>query len=172
MNHLTDDLINKYLDDDVEVSEINFINKHLDECISCKESYESLKDIHSGLMMIKESVPSADFTSVFMRKLERKKNIIKEQNYFFIIVLSFFSAAVIAILGYAISALSPDYSISADVNKYITDFSGKYEAAAKWYNSFAKGQNLTIVGSVLSLGILISAYFFYDTHKTLKNLLK
>jgi hypothetical protein len=172
MNHLNDDLLNKYIDEDAEVSEINLINEHISSCNECMTRLNSLKAIHFQLMRMESSSPSEDFTAKLMKRLERSVRRKKEQTYFFSVIFSVLLVLVLIIAGCAVSISSVKLAGYADIGNYLSNLNSHYDVILTWLKKVSQARSLTLIGSVLSLGILISAYFFYDTHKAIKNLLK
>jgi hypothetical protein len=79
---------------------------------------------------------------------------------------------IVAILGYLISITDFGFSFSAETGKYISEYSNRYSSVIANLQKLISGRNLTMIGSILSMGIIIMAYFFYNNHKTFKNILK
>lgn len=172
MNHLTDDLINKYIDDETTVSESGEIADHLKCCPACSAKVNSMRSIHSSLLAIKEESPSLNFSSQFMERLARNLKRKKQQKYFILTVFSAFTALIFAVLGYLISESTFSLSFSSDTAKYVSEYTNRYSEFVGMMQHYISGRNLTLLGSMLSMGIIISAYFFYNSHKTFKNVLK
>jgi len=172
MNHLTDDLLNKIIDGEASVAESNFTAGHVPTCASCAEKLEAMKKVHANLLALKEESPSVNFTAVLMGKLERSLKRKKQQKYFVSFIFALFIILILTSLGYLISISQFSLSFSAESGKYISEYVNRYSSVADDLHKLISGRNLTMIGSVLSMGIIISAYLFYSNHKTFKNSLK
>ena len=172
MNHITDNLLNKFIDDESEVSEINYLNEHIKVCGICKERLESLKHVNMQLCELKEYSPSIDFTAVLMKKLERSLKRKKEQVWFFSFVLSVFALIILGIIGYLVSITTFDFSASENMIKYAESLSKGYKDSFSWLTDIPIKRNLIFIESIFSLAVLISGWFFYDSQKRMRNILK
>jgi len=161
MNNIDDELLNKYLDGELNQDEKDLVKISIESSLEVKKRYEALLKAHSLLNSIKEESPSIDFTKLVMNKLNKKSVIVKQQKFFLLSILSLLGLVILGITGYVlfqvISSMQPTQS-SEMVTTYTKDL-GDYIS-----NLFGQ-KNITILGSVLSCIMLISGYFLYDYQK-------
>ncbi len=161
MNNINDELLNKYLDDELNQDEKVLVKISIESSLEVKKRYEALLKAHSLLNSIKEESTSIDFTKLVMKKLNNKSVVAQQQKYFLLSILSLLGLIILGITGYVlyqvISSIQPIQS-SEVVTTYAKDL-GDYVS-----NLFGQ-KNLTIFGSVLSFIMLISGYFLYDYQK-------
>jgi cytochrome b subunit of formate dehydrogenase len=161
MKNINDELLNKYLDDELNREEKDLVKTAIENSLEVKERYEALLKAHNLFKSIEEESPSTDFTKLVMNKLNKRSAIDQQQKYFLLSILSLLGLIIVGITGYAlyqvISAIQPIQSseivttYSKDLGDYISNLFGQ--------------KNLSIFGSVLSFIMLISGYFLYDYQK-------
>ncbi len=161
MKNINDELLNKYLDDELDREEKDLVKVAIENSSKVKKKYDALIKIHNLLKNIDEESPSIDFTKLVMKKINSKSAIDRQQKYFLLSVLSMLGLIILGVVGYAlyqvISSMQPIQS-SEIVTNYSKDL-GDY-----FSNLFGQ-KNLAIFGSVLSFVMLISGYFLYDYQK-------
>jgi hypothetical protein len=172
VNHLSDTQLNKLLDDEVEISAISKINEHLEVCELCRNKLKSLKTIHGSLYTLKEEETPLNFTFLLMRRVEKSLKRKQEQKYFYSTIVASFFIIILGIIGYIVSTSSFVASSTVDLSKYLGSFEGNYNEALKWVNKYFGMQSLTLIGSILSMGVILTAFYFYDSLKTMKNFFK
>jgi len=172
MSHLTETQVNKYIDGETEISETGMIEEHAADCPACRKMIEGHKQVHGSLFSMKESAAPLGVTEKIMRQIERSLKRQKEQRYYTLGVAGLFSAMIFAIILYLISITTFSFSVSESIAGFMGDWRQKFDKAAFVTNKILEGQNLKIIGSILSMGIIISAYIFYNSKKNFRNLLK
>ncbi|MGE5458305.1 MAG: hypothetical protein ACM3RX_08110 [Methanococcaceae archaeon] len=104
-----------------------------------------------------------DIASKVMMRIQRRKKQKQEQKRFFIGIVSVFAIISLAITGtilYKIIESAPNIQISL-VDNSVNYFN---KAADFIYRMFPSG-GVSIIGSVISLGLIITAYFYFDLNK-------
>lgn len=161
MKNINDELLNKYLDDELSREEKDLVKTSIENSSEVKKRYEALLKAHNLFNSVEEESLSIDFTKLVMKKLNYKSAIAQQQKYFLLTILSLLGLIILGITGYAfyqvISSIQPIQS-SEIVTTYSKDL-GDY------VSSLFGQKNLTILGSVLSFIMLISGYFLYDYQK-------
>jgi len=82
MEHLNSELVNKYIDNELDESEVTFVYKHLSECQTCRNEISFAKKMVANLHKA-QVYPSPVFSKTVMTKItsvERTKSKIK--NFF------------------------------------------------------------------------------------------
>lgn len=158
MNNINDELLNKYLDNELSREEKDLVKTSIESSSEVKKRYEVLLKAHNLFSRIEEESPSIDFTKLVMKKLNNKSAIAQQQKYFLLYILSLLGLVILGIIGYVlyqvISSIQP-----AQSSKIVTTYS---KDLGDFVSNLFGQKNLTIFGSVLSFIMLISGYFLYD----------
>lgn len=170
MNHLNDEILNKYIDNELSGRELSDINDHIKICDQCLNLIKAHKLADQQLKKLELFSPSKDFTEILMKKVHLVARPFQpKKSYFFRFVFSFMLIGALGVVIAAFASIPADTSQGISVNEYVYEeiihfFSG--------YKNIITSRNASIVGAVLSFVILISAYFIYDSHKNFKNRLE
>lgn len=169
MNNLSDETLNKYIDGELSLKEKREADELLANSPDDNKRLNALLIFHKEIKRIKETETSLGFTAALMKKLQRRNKSIKEQRNFILVMSSIFAAFAVLIFGFIIySGLSqPQETQNSQnyTNILTTFFQSIGSITAKLFT--AKG--MSIFGSIVSLAILISGYFFFDSIKTSKH---
>jgi len=167
MIELNDEILNKYLDEELEQAELLKVLELLKESAEARNRLRVLQAVHSGLKEMKEYSPSEGFTSIIMGKLYSKVKSKKDQKIFIYSVSGVFIVLCLIIAGIALSIIlnSAAASSSGELNQNIISYTEKIAGIIR---SIFSGSGISIFGSVLSLGIIIFSYFFFEFQKNLK----
>jgi len=164
MSNISDEMLNKYIDNELSAEEVRIINDAIKNIPELKSRYLALVNADKILHKMNLESVTPDFSKSVLQKIQRRKVLAKQQKYFLFIVLSFLGIIVLGTVVYIfyqiISSSAPESSrvvttYSKCLGNYISDLFGK--------------KNITIFGSVLSFVMLVSAYFFYEYQKKSKN---
>ncbi len=165
MNLLTDEILNEFLDGNLNEQKREEVEKLLASSENDRKRFSALKVIHDELSQLKEDETSKDFTQLVISKLGKKFELPRHQKYFIFIIASIFIFICVGIVAYVattiISTSSPQTE-SIQVNETIYQLSNGLILELKQIFS---SKNLSLIGLVLSLGIIISGYFFFENQK-------
>ena len=104
-----------------------------------------------------------------MAKIKVKARARKKDSALVITFGSVLVGACLFIIGYIIFNLpagqSSGTASGADLKAYINVFAGMFESFSKLLTA----TNISILGSIISFGLLISGYFFFESIKHTKN---
>jgi hypothetical protein len=167
MIELDDDLLNKYIDGELEKEMMKQVMTKLESSSQDMMKYKTLLSVHNELMKMPVEEVSSNFTSNLMLKVQRSLKSKREQNFFIVSVLSLFFLICIGIIGYLLA----NYIFTAEPNSYdvVTQFTERSEDFITLLKNFFSKENISIIGSIFSFILLISGYFFYDSLKHSKN---
>ena len=164
MININDELLNKYLDNELNREEKDLVKTAIENSPELKKKYAALLDVNNLLKNMELDTPVSDFTKLVMNKISSKTSTARQQKYFLFTILSIFGVIALGITGFIfyqiISSIQP-----GDSSEVVTTYSkniGDY-----FSNLFGK-KNLSIFGSLLSFIMLISGYFLYDFQKRSK----
>ena len=100
-----------------------------------------------------------------MNRIRNKFVLPRRQNYFVLSVASFFILICVAIITYLVVVIissAPPQSESIQISDTVYQIS---DALINELKKLFSGKNLSIIGSIFSLGIMISGYFFFEHQK-------
>lgn len=161
MKNIDDELLNKYLDEELSREEKDLVKTAIDNSIEVKKRYEALLKAHTLLKSIEEYSTSIDFTKSVMNKLGNRNAIAQQQKHFLFLILSLLGLIILGTTGYVFYQIISSMQLSESTLVVTT-----YSKGIGDYISHLFGQkNLTIFGSVLSFIMLVSGYFLYDYQK-------
>ena len=169
MMQITDEILNKYLDGELSVEEVKQIKSTLHNSDELQRKYNALKLVHDSLSFLKEDEVSPAFTEKLMKQLVTRSTVPKQQKYFIASVVTFISILCLVIFGFSISAIISASSSSKEETKSVFDSvsnlsGGLVEALQQLFS----GAGLSIIGSIFSIIVLISGYFFFEMQKRTK----
>ena len=100
MIDINDELLNRYLDGELDFKERTELEKYLNENKSARKRFNSLKLVHSSLVRLQEDSPSMNFTDKVMMSISRKSKSKSSQKYFIISISSFIVLLCMLIFGF------------------------------------------------------------------------
>ena len=170
MIKITDEILNKYLDGELSNEESNEVKAQLDSSVELQKKFSALKLIHEKLFDLKEDEVSSDFTTSVMNKIGKRRFAVpKQQKYFIVSVAAFIILLCLLIFGFSISAIISSAQASTGESKSITDsLTNLSEGLVVIMKDLFSGKGLSVIGSIFSIVILISGYFFFEMQKRAK----
>ena len=105
MNQITDEILNKYLDGELNALESEQVKAALHSSEDLQRKFNALKIIHDNLSGLKEDELSSDFTDRLMKKIVKRSTVPKQQKYFIASIVSFITLLCLVIFGFSISAI-------------------------------------------------------------------
>jgi len=115
--------------------------------------------------LLKEDRTGEDFTKQVMSRLGKKFELPRQQKYFVFVISSIFIFICIGIVAYTVTTIistSSPQSESIEVTETVHQLSNGLIYELK--NIFSS-KNLSLIGLIFSLGIIISGYFFFENQK-------
>jgi len=169
MNQITDEILNKYLDGDLNREEAEQVKSAILNSEELQRKFNALKLVHDNLYIIKEDEVSPGFTDKLMKQIVKRSVVPKQQKYFIASVATFITLLCLVIFGFSISAMISATSSSIGDSKSVFDsVSGLSEGLVKALQHLFSGAGLSIIGSIFSIIVLISGYFFFEMQKRSK----
>ena len=170
MIKITDEILNKYLDGELIREEIQEIDQLVNASPDLQKRFNALKLVHKKLSDLKVDEVSAGFTETLMKQITKKKFVIpKQQKYFIASVATFITILCLVIFGFSISAvISSTPSSIADSGSVFDSIPNLSEGIITTLKQLFSGTGLSIIGSVFSIIVLISGYFFFEMQKRSK----
>jgi hypothetical protein len=170
MIQITDEILNKFLDGELNREEVEQVNSALRGSEELRTKFNALKLVHENLNKLEEDVVSINFTESLMKQIVKKQFVIpKQQKYFIASVVTFITILCLVIFGFVISALISSVSQPEAESKSVLDsVSYLTDGLVQNLKQLFSGTGLSIIGSIFSIIILISGYFFFEMQKRVK----
>lgn len=165
MIEITDELLNKYIEGELDAKTVREINDLMKDSEELKIRFNVLIKVHEELKKIEMKETKPDFTSVLMSKIIKPVKSRKSDRAFILSISGVFVIFCLAILGIAIyySVISlgqtgQTHSLTQNVFSYTETFIGVIR------NYFSQG-SVSLLGLIMSFIIIISGYFFFENKK-------
>ncbi|MDH3269381.1 MAG: hypothetical protein OEM46_11060 [Ignavibacteria bacterium] len=169
MIQITDEILNKYLDGELNREQAEQVKSALRNSEELQRKFNALKLVHDRLSIIKEDEVSPGFTDNFMKQILRRSAVPKQQKYFIVSVATFLTLLCLVIFGFSISAMiSATSSSIGDSKSVFESIPNLGDGLVKILKHLFSGAGLSIIGSVFSIVVLISGYFFFEMQKRSK----
>jgi len=169
MIQITDEILNKYLDSELNREQAEQVKSAIRNSEELQRKFNALKLVHDNLSIIKEDEVSPGFTDKLMKQIVKRSVVPKQQKYFIASVATFITLLCLVIFGFSISAMISSTSSSIGDSKSVFDsVSGLSEGLVKALQHLFSGAGLSIIGSIFSIIVLISGYFFFEMQKRSK----
>ena len=170
MIQITDEILNKYLDGELGGEQTEQVKAQLIASVELQKKFNSLKLVHENLLNIKEDVVSSEFTDLLMSKIGKQRFAVpKKQKYFIVSVAAFITMLCLLVFGFSISAIISSSPSSSGQSKTIIDsLTHLSDSPVKFMKVLFNGRGLSVIGSIFSIVIIISGYFFFEMQKRAK----
>jgi hypothetical protein len=169
MSRLDDEILNKYIDGELEADEFDKVSKILSSSVEDNRRFLALQRVHDELRNAEVPELSPKFTAAVMSKIKGKAKLRKKDRAFAVTLGVVFVGACLFIIGFVLFNLPGGQSAGAssgtDLKIYVNAFTRILESFSKFFTS----TNISIIGSIISFGLLISGYFFFESIKHTKN---
>jgi anti-sigma factor RsiW len=166
MKTLSDDILNKYIDGELSRDEMRAVEETIKNSGQDRMEITALKRTDLSLKNIKLIEVRSNFTSIVMNKIQRSLRSQQEQKKFIVGIISVFSAMCLAIVGFVGFEIIRNYNPTA--SSAIRDFIKYVTNASQLISGIFNSRNISIIGGVFSLGLVISAWFFFDYSRMLR----
>lgn len=170
MIKITDEILNKYLDGELNKEEALEVDRLINASPELQKKFNALILVHKKLSGLNQDEVSAGFTETLMKQIVKKRFVIpKQQKYFIASVATFISILCLVIFGFSISAvISSTTSSIADSTTIFDSIPNLSEGIVSTIKQLFSGTGLSIIGSIFSIILLISGYFFFEMQKRSK----
>ena len=170
MIQITDEVLNNYLDGELSREEVEQVNSQLRNSEELQRKFNALKLVHEKLTYLEKDELDDRFTVELMKKIAKRKFVVpKQQKYFIVSIATFITLLCLVIFGFSISAVISSSSSSIGESKSVVDtLTTLSDGLVKFIEKIFTGQGLSIIGSIFSLIIIVSGYFFFEMQKRAK----
>lgn len=164
---IDDDILNRYLDNELNDSDTRELEKLLSGSPELRRKMNLLKMVDSSLKNLPDESPSPDFTSSVMNKIRTIKPSGRSQNIFFAFVSGIFIILCLGLTAYFGAAVIVSAEESTmeipEIAGYLNDFINSLM-------SILSRIDLSVLGGLISLILIITGYFFFENVRNLKKL--
>ncbi|GAB4292391.1 MAG: hypothetical protein Kow0098_12300 [Ignavibacteriaceae bacterium] len=169
MIEITDEMLNKFVDGELDSETMNAVRLVLKDNPEIQLRLKALQSVDKNLRTLPVYDLSDGFTERVMNRLADSFRTGKAQKRFIITIASVFLIGCLAIFVLIISALmatAPQSSPGPESVKLLTGF---IENLVNFFEGLFGGNAVSAIGSLISVGILISGYFFFENQRRLKH---
>ncbi|PKL81378.1 MAG: hypothetical protein CVV24_15555 [Ignavibacteriae bacterium HGW-Ignavibacteriae-3] len=165
MKEITDEILNRYIDGDLDASELAEVKNELEMDEKLLSRLRALRAVDNALRQMEIEHAPDYITEKVMNAISTAAKTVKPKvNYFFAAMISIFSIGVIAVLIAAIRTTEFDTS-PTKLGSYADKFKDVIGKNIYTIQSFFSSPGVVLTISVLSLILLIFAYFTFESHK-------
>jgi anti-sigma factor RsiW len=165
MNNLTDEILNKYLDNELDQNTLKILREELQRSEESRKRLRALQLVHNSLRNIEAETVSPQFTTELMKKIMKRSKAKKEQRLFILSISSIFVIIALGILGYLVSLILGGTQSTGGTVSGTQETVNLMENIVIAIKNLLDGANIATIGSVFSLGLLVSVYFVMDLIK-------
>jgi len=160
--NINNDILNRYLDGDLNSKEIDEVNRALDNSTELKKEFDALSRIHNILSKQQVDQTKSDFTNLVMLKIRKKSKSENEQKIFLITILFFFGVITLGIVGFVLYQILSTVPSTADSTNTLNSLGKNLN---NFFSDLFSKNRITLFGSILSFVMLVSAYFLFEFQK-------
>ena len=159
--NIDDEILNKYLDKELMPEEMNQVKTAINNSVELKKKYDALFYAHTIFKNMETESLSNDFTKNVMGRIKARRASSHQQKYFLFTILSVFGVLLLLITGYVFYEIFASLQVN-ESSEIVSNYS---KSVGNYLTGLFDKKNLSILGSVLSLIMLVSGYFFYEYQK-------
>jgi hypothetical protein len=166
-----DNILNKYLDNELTIQEIEELSKLINEDEKFKIKLDVQKFVHNTLYNIPIKFAPNGFTDLVMNKIVDKLSDRYRKYYLFRGVISVFTLLLIVVLFWFFYFIG-ELEIVQSAVEYSSNYKDKIIPSVNYFTDYLKTDIFKTVSGIVSFIILIGFYFSFNSHKTLTDKLK
>jgi uncharacterized membrane protein len=172
MNNITDEILNKYMDGELDPFEIAEMKNEIENNVEIVVRLKALRLVDSSLKQMEVEQAPVNFSEKVMEVISNATKAVKPKiSYFFITIISLFSIGVLAVIIAAFRSIDNE-SGQSTVTPYLDKAKGVIGKNLIEFQNFFSNKNVLLVVSVLTLILLVTVYLTFEAHKSFKNKLK
>ncbi len=162
---IINEILNRYIDGELTGTELQDFLKELNSSAEIKQQLQTLQTASNSFKKIKEYSPPDNFTSKLMTQLNKKLKHGKSDKFFILSISSIFVVLSLIISGFVLAKIigtdKPGSSIAlgGQIMEIITKI-------AQSFVVLFSSSSISLVAGIISFGIIISGYFYFDYQKT------
>jgi len=160
---ISDDLFNKYIDNELSKEELDQFNKMLPQDQEAIQKLKALQFVEHSAKKIKVFKAPDGFAEKMMAKIKPQFSKRYEKNYFFRFIISLFTVLFFSISGLMISFLVNSNADTISKKSIFIDLSQDFLQKLSIVEKFFVNSNNLMISSLITLLLLLSLYFIIET---------
>lgn len=169
MNKLTDEILNKYIDDELESFELAEVKNEIEKNDEALARLKALRLVDNSLKQMEIEYAPVNFSEKVMKAIFNASKTVKPKvSYFFVTILSIFSIGVLGVIVAAFNSIE-DGNGQSTMAPYMDKAKEVIGKNLIEFQNFFSNKNVLLVVSVLTLILLITVYLTFEAHKNFKN---
>ena len=170
MKKLTDEILNKYLDNELSNAETNELKEFISEHPNELEKFKAHKLVDELLREMEHETAPENFTNDFMQRFSEIISDKPRRHYFIWSVFGFLGLGFLGIFLFGLTNLSPSESSQADeIFDRIGESLDKLIPSIESIGFSLNSDMLMMIVSTLVLITLIATYAIINSHKAFKD---
>ncbi len=164
------DMINRYIDNELDSNELNEFTALIEKDENLVKDLKAMKIVELSLRKMEFDISPSDVTHKVMQKIMAPKPA-KRSNWFFWLCISVMLIGIGVFTFYAIQSYQPvkDTGTTDKVVNTVKEFVGD---KTKSLDTLLKSADFKLISMVLTMLVIITGYFVFETHRNFKNKLK
>ena len=168
MKKITDEILNKYMDNELSRSEVNELKKYIADNPSEIENLKALQLVNDVLYKMEYDSAPVNFTEKVMWSLNNVVNIKHRKNYFIRFVFSFFALTGIGLIISLLTFPAGEAEVQGGKG-FLTSYLDKFNFNMPSLGNILSSDAVLVSGSTLILILLLTVYIVINSQKSLKN---
>ncbi len=165
------ELINKYVDKELSIKEIEETNELINNDITFKKLISTHKYVHESLYQLPSKYAPHGFTDLVMNKIINRISEKYRKNYFFRFALVTFGILLFVTLFFFFYFFT-DLAFVQSNYKVANDYASKLLPILNNITQFVKTDIFKIITGMVSFIVLVGFYFNFNLHNNFKKQIK
>lgn len=169
MNKLTDEILNKYIDGELESFELAEVKNEIEKNDEVLARLKALRLVDSSLKQMEVEYAPVNFSEKVMKAISNASKAVKPKiSYFFVTIISLFSIGVLGVIVAAFKSID-DGNGQPSMAPYVDKVKALIGKNLVEFQNFFSNKNVLLVVSALTLVLLVTVYLTFEAHKNFKN---
>ncbi len=166
MKKITDEILNKYIDNELSAAEIEELKNLLSSNPDELDKLKVLRFVDSSLRTMEHDKAPDHIAGSILSRIEALSIVKGKSFYFFYWIVGVFSIMIIGLFGYILSLISPAESDGSSVLDNVVNYLSSFSIS---FNIGLSSNLILLIGASLSIILLIAFYFLVVSHREFKN---
>ncbi|MGA7723082.1 MAG: hypothetical protein WCA84_18085 [Ignavibacteriaceae bacterium] len=162
---LNDEILNKYIDGELDKVTLSEVREQLKNSEAARFKLSMMQRVHSELGMLDSFEVSNNFTSLIMSQLQKKVKVVRKDRFFVFSISSVFLIIILSIISYLVIVSINNAGSSAQNVEEINNYLNVITNVSTSMKELMTPKNISIIGSILSFGIIITGYLFFENQR-------
>lgn len=169
MNKLTDEILNKYIDGELEPFELAEVKNEIEKNDEVLTRLKALRLVDSSLKQMEVEQAPVNFSEKVMKAISDASKTIKPKvSYFFVSIITLFSIGVLGVIIAAFRSIDNENG-QPTMAPYVDKAKELIGKNLIEFQNFFSNENVLLVVSILTLILLVTVYLTFEAHKNFKN---